>query len=116
MGVANFAMTSGVLLLAPLLICFALAIITGLVYMFFTTVLPLIEPVPFTLRYCAHVAVAMFLLFNVIFNYFLCVTTKHRGENYDIVVREMAEKTDFEFPEDEEGVREYEASYKKRMR
>jgi len=77
--------------------------------MFFTLILPLISPNPFSPSYIFHVSAAMFLLVNVTFNYFMCVMTKHRGESYDVVVRELAEKTDFNFPEDEEELREYES-------
>jgi len=48
----------------------------------------------------AHVGFVVFILVEIIFNYFMCVTTRNTGpsSSYDIVVRELAESTNLEYP------------------
>ena len=77
----------GMKILGPCLILFACSIISGLVYVDFTLVLPLICRQDQNVKYAVHVCIAAFLVFNILFNYCLCVVTKHKGENYDRVVR-----------------------------
>jgi hypothetical protein len=47
-----------------------------------------------------HVGFVVFILVEIIFNYFMCVTTRNTGpsSSYDIVVRELAESTNLEYP------------------
>eukprot|EP00934_Nitzschia_sp_Nitz4_P002406 Nitzschia sp. Nitz4//scaffold28_size193895//150477//152134//NITZ4_001680-RA/size193895-augustus-gene-0.313-mRNA-1//-1//CDS//3329546027//2401//frame0 len=103
-----------VLVLGPILIVFASLIIAGLSHTFFTILMPmiyhkhaLIDPetnTPFlptsgltVLTF--HVGMVLFLLMEICFNYFMCVMTPHKGPNYDAVVRELAQATQFVYPE-----------------
>lgn len=93
-----------VLVLGPLLICFASVIISGLSHVFFTVILPMMQhkyaKSPYgDLIINAHIGMVIFVLIEIIFNYFMCVTTRNKGPNYDRVAREMAEVTGFNFPE-----------------
>jgi hypothetical protein len=48
-----------------------------------------------------NVAFVVFILAEIIFNYFMCVTTRNTGpkSSYDTVVRELAESTHLEYPQ-----------------
>ncbi|GMH96288.1 hypothetical protein TrVE_jg3709 [Triparma verrucosa] len=105
----------GMKILGPCLILFACSIISGLVYVDFTLVLPLICRQDQNVKYAFHVCIAAFLVFNILFNYCLCVVTKHKGENYDRVVRELADVTNYEYPENEEEVTSKKKDFERRM-
>lgn len=47
-----------------------------------------------------NVAFVIFILAEILFNYYMCVTTRNTGpkSSYDTVVRELAESTNLEFP------------------
>lgn len=94
-----------VYVLGPMLILLAMTIAGGLTYCFFDVVLDLIAPPEGGMfaRAC-HILVVCFFLWNVLHNYFMCVTTPNKGPNYDRVVRELAEATNFAYPETEEQV------------
>lgn len=77
----------GMWILGPILICFACSIIAGLVWVDYTLILPLICKEDQTVKYAIHVGITAFLVVSILFNYCLCVITKHKGENYDRVVR-----------------------------
>jgi len=62
-----------------------------------------------------HVSFVMFIVANVLFNYALCVATRHKGPKYDQVVRELAAATNFVFPETPEQVAIYKREYEDRM-
>lgn len=49
-----------------------------------------------------HTLIVSFFLTNVIYNYYQCVTTSNSGKVYDVVVRELAQVTNFDYPETEE--------------
>ena len=49
-----------------------------------------------------HTIIVAFFLVNVIYNYYQCVTTSNSGKLYDVVVREIAKETSFDYPETEE--------------
>ena len=54
----------------------------------------------------AHTSLVLFFLVNILYNYYKCVITPHKGESYSVVVRELAEATGFEYPETEEELTE----------
>ena len=101
--------------LGPCLILLACTIVVGLLYSFFSLVLPLLCPIPFTFLYLLYVSLAMFFLVNVLFNYYKCVVTKHAGPSYEQVVRELAGATNFDYPEDDDARRAFLQRYEKRM-
>jgi len=95
-----------VYLLGPLLIVLALGITSILAYAFFDVVLPMMweyhenSNPNFRLALASlHCTWVVFLLVNVLFNYFMCVTTRNAGKNYERVVRELAAVTGFVFPD-----------------
>ena len=90
-------LTYGMKILGPALIAFACAIVSGLVYVDFTLVLPLLyQPEPKMegngrsssssssssssglppIGYVIHTLIAIFLLTNVLFNYYCCVMAR----------------------------------------
>ena len=58
-----------------------------------------------------HIGFVVFLLIQIIFNYYMCVTTRNKGNNYDQVVRELAVATDFDFPETELALENFRRDY-----
>jgi palmitoyltransferase len=116
----NYAVEGFVYLIGPLLIVLALSIVGLLSYVFFFTLLPMLQlkhaESSFGNLYLGlHCTWVIFLLVNILFNYFLCVTTRHKGANYDKVVRELADATDLTFPETPEAVTQYRRDYEDRM-
>jgi hypothetical protein len=116
----NSALEGFVYLIGPLLIILALGIIGLLSHVFFFIVLPMLQlkhaESSFRNLYLGlHCTLVIFLLVNILFNYFLCVTTRNKGTNYDKVVRELASATDFSFPETPEAVAQYLRDYEDRM-
>lgn len=49
-----------------------------------------------------HTTIVTFFLFNIIYNYYRCVTTSNSGPSYYAVVRELASVTGFQYPETDE--------------
>lgn len=49
-----------------------------------------------------HTFIVAFFLVNVTYNYYQCVTTSNSGKVYDVVVRELAQVTNFNYPETDE--------------
>lgn len=105
---AKFAETF-ILLLGPFLICFATAIISGLSWVFFAIYLPMMQfdmeqkrasTLRAVLEIGGNVAFVIFILGEIIFNYYMCVTTYNTGpkSSYNAVVRELAESTNLEYP------------------
>ncbi|GMI39470.1 hypothetical protein TeGR_g4896, partial [Tetraparma gracilis] len=105
----------GTLLLGPLLIAVACSIVAGLFYIDCTLVLPLLHETRFTPSYVAHVLASSFLAVNVLFNYYCCVTARHDGPEYDRVVRELAARTKYAFPETEEEREERKREFEGRI-
>mmetsp|Transcript_29890 Transcript_29890/g.87253 ORF Transcript_29890/g.87253 Transcript_29890/m.87253 type:complete len:515 (+) Transcript_29890:165-1709(+) len=124
----------GVWLLGPILIGLASAIIFGLTHTFFYVMLPMLAspvdpqlakeaaemgletiPVAYTRAIYMHIAFVFFLLVNVLHNYVLCVTTRNNGPAFDRVVRELAEATEFVYPETEEEKVESRRAYEQKM-
>ena len=116
----SWAVEGLVYLIGPLLIILALCIISLLTYSFTTILLPMIysKHQGSSLRFLhvgLHCCWVLFLLTNVLFNYFLCVTTRNVGPNYDKVVRELAEATDMAYPETPVQLEQYRRGFEDRM-
>jgi hypothetical protein len=106
---ATFAETF-ILFLGPVLICFASAIISGLSWVFFAIYLPMMQfdlnqkdasSLRRFVEIGLNVGFVIFILTEIIFNYFMCVATRNTGpkSSYDTVVRELAESTNLEYPQ-----------------
>jgi len=118
---ATFAETF-ILLLGPFLICFATVIISGLTWVFFSIYLPMLQ---FALDHQeasalrkfveigGNVAFVFFILGEIIFNYFMCVTTRNTGpkSSYDVVVRELAEATNLDYPNTPQEVARFQRDF-----
>jgi palmitoyltransferase len=109
-----------VYLIGPLLILLALWIIGLLTYSFFTILLPMLQDKydGSSLQYLylgLHCSWVLFLLVNVLFNYALCVTTRHVGPQYDKVIRELAVATDMVYPETPAQLAQYRHDFEDRM-
>jgi hypothetical protein len=102
------------------LIIFASTIITGLSWTFFTIVLPMLQLNYHKSSYGSlvigmHISFVVFLIVEITFNYFFCVTTSNKGKSYDQVVRELAVATEFNFPETPEDVEFFRRDFEDRM-
>lgn len=92
---------SVVYLLGPLLIGLALSIVGLLVYVYTFILLSMLS-----LQYTSSIVLLLsslwviFLLINVLWNYFFCITTRnnHNSPQYQKVVQELAAATDFRYP------------------
>lgn len=107
-------------LIGPILICFALVIATGLSYTFFAVMLPMLQRAWSTSPYQhvvlgLHISYVIFILINVMYNYFMCVITPNKGNAYERVVRELADATGFDYPEYPEEVAQCRRDYEDRM-
>jgi len=115
--VVTYFVEKFVLVLGPVLICFASTIIYGLSWTFFTILLPMIQRKhdnnPWVIA--GHVSMVIFLLVEICFNYFMCVRTPNKGKNFDRVVRELAVATNFEYPETPMEVESFRRDYEARM-
>jgi palmitoyltransferase len=106
--------------IGPILICFAMVIAGCLTYTFFYVMLPMIkkswnESPYWPLVMSMHVSYVLFILTNVMFNYFLCVMTSNKGLVYERVVREIADATGFPYPETPEEVAQCKQDFEDRM-
>lgn len=102
--------------LGPVLVMVALAIMGGLSYAFFTVTLPMIAPSgPASVNWVMHMGTFCFILMNVMHNYFLCVTTSNKGPSFDRVVRELAEASDFSYPETSEETAAFLAQFEHKI-
>ena len=109
-----------VLVIGPLLICFASVIIGGLAWTFFTILVPMMELDYVNSPYKNivvgfHVSFVCFLLVEIIFNYYMCVTTRNTGANYEKVVRELAKVTNFVYPETPQDVASFRRDFNDKM-
>ncbi|GKY96839.1 hypothetical protein MPSEU_000643100 [Mayamaea pseudoterrestris] len=125
--------------IGPLLIILALGIIWVLTYTFATILLPMMVdkysirtammntetlkysgdtltlPLHHQIHLGLHCIFVAFVVLNILFNYFYCVTTKHKGSAYDRVVREQAAATNFVYPETPAQVQSYRLEFQDRM-
>jgi DHHC palmitoyltransferase len=123
----GWVMESVVYAIGPILIVLALAIMGLLTYTWWTILMPMwhdkyrgASAGCRTAILALHGAVVAVLLGNILFNYWHCVLTKHKGREYDAVVRELAAATGFVYPETPDQVqmfrREFEDLMVLRMR
>lgn len=70
----HFFIDKAVEVAGPLYIALAVTLISGIIYLFFTVILPSIHS-PNSLQGIIHIIIAIWLIFNVFFNYFYCVKT-----------------------------------------
>ena len=114
-----YYMTDGTMyFLGPPLIFIAVTIIVVLAYSIHAVLLPMVFPGGyFTLHAILHQLFVGFVIVNIFFNYFFCVTTKNfgPGSHFDSVVRELAIATGFYFPETLEEEEEWRLQWRKVM-
>jgi palmitoyltransferase len=103
--------------LGIVLILFASVIISGLTYCFFCVMLPMIQRANVNSPYYVflHIAFVLYILVNVLTNYYWCIITKHKGPLYDTVVRELAETTGFVYPESPVQVIQYKKEFEEKL-
>lgn len=104
-------------ILGIFLVCFASVIIAGLTHSFFVVVLPMIQRANPNnpLLICFHVAFVAFVLINVLTNYYLCISAKHKGRLYDTIVRELADTMEFAYPETPQDVLQFKRDFEEKM-
>jgi hypothetical protein len=117
---ATILVEKAALILGPILICFASAIIGGLSWTFFTIIVPMMQrdlvESPYRLLIIgSHCTFVMFLLVEIVFNYFMCVMTPNKGPTYDNVVRDLAEVTHFTYPETPQDVAAFRRDFNDKM-
>ena len=105
--------------LGPLMVVLALAIIGLLSYVFFAIVLPMLAESGgiFGFKGLLHISIVIFILINVLFNYYKCLVVKndHRSTQYRVVVRELALATGVQYPESKEEMEIFRLNYEKKM-
>lgn len=115
-----------ILLLGPLLICFASVIICGLSWVFFAIYLPMMRfdlnrkdasPIRQFIEIGGNIAFVVFILIEIIFNYYMCVTTRNAGpkSSFDVVVRELAESTNLEYPKTPQEIARFRRDFSDKM-
>jgi hypothetical protein len=62
-----------------------------------------------------HTSFVIFVVGNILFNYYWCVVTNHTGPNYDQVVRGLAQKTGLLYPETQAQMQQYRQDYEDRI-
>ena len=111
-----------ILLLGPVLICFASAIISGLSWTFFSIYLPMMQrslvdasPVRRWIEIGINITFVVFILIEIIFNYYMCVTTRNTGPSFNKVVLELAESTNFDYPSTPQDVARFRRDFNDKM-
>lgn len=67
----------------------------------------------FSPRAVLHQSFVFYIICNVLYNYYRCVTTKNFScESYDVVVKQLAQATGFDYPKDEHQMEEYRLKYR----
>lgn len=101
--------------LGPFMVFIALGIVVTLSYTFFTIILPMLAPEgSMSYNGMIHVSIVVFILINVLFNYYQCVTVKQ--SLHDEVVRELAIVTGFQYPETDAELYSYKHQFLKLIR
>lgn len=123
--------------IGPILIVLALGIVSLLTYTFATILIPMLKE-SYSVRVAVasattssrtmlvlpwygkcllamHILYVAFVVSNILYNYFYCVLTKHSGPHYDAVVRELAQATNFVYPETPNQVLAYKREFEDRM-
>lgn len=62
-----------------------------------------------------NVTFVVFILIEIIFNYFMCVTTRNNGPSYGKVVRELAESTNFDYPTSPQNLARFRHDFNDKM-
>ena len=62
-----------------------------------------------------NVTFVVFILIEIIFNYFMCVTTRNNGPSYEKVVRELAESTNFDYPTSPQNLARFRHDFNDKM-
>jgi len=62
-----------------------------------------------------NIAYVLFVLVEITFNYYMCVTTRNNGPSYDKVVRELAESTNFDYPKTPQDVARFRRDFNDKM-
>jgi len=109
-----------VYVIGPVLICLAVAIAGGLAHTFFSILLPMLQhyyqhDALSNTKLTCHIGYVVFVLVNVLYNYYMCVMTPNKGPTYDRIVRELAVATDFCYPETPPQVAEWKRNYEEMM-
>lgn len=111
---------AAIYVIGPILIVFALVIAVCLTYTYFYVMIPMMRkslgdspyrPIVLGL----HTSYVIFILFNVLYNYYLCVMTSNKGQAYERVVRELADATGFVYPETPDEVAQCKQDFEDRM-
>jgi palmitoyltransferase len=119
---AQWALEGLVYLIGPLLIGLALGIVSLLIFVYVTILLPMLQlkytDTPGkTVLLALHTAYVTIVTGNVLYNYALCVVTRnaHPPARYAAVVRELAAVTDFCWPETPAQVTAYKHDFEDKM-
>eukprot|EP00521_Asterionellopsis_glacialis_P018034 CAMPEP_0195295066 /NCGR_PEP_ID=MMETSP0707-20130614/16537_1 /TAXON_ID=33640 /ORGANISM="Asterionellopsis glacialis, Strain CCMP134" /LENGTH=494 /DNA_ID=CAMNT_0040356201 /DNA_START=183 /DNA_END=1667 /DNA_ORIENTATION=- len=109
-----------VYVIGPILICLAVGIAGGLSHTFFKVLLPMLQQyykddALSTIKLSCHVGYVIFVLVNVLYNYYMCVMTPNKGPTYDRVVRELAVATEFPYPETPSQVSQCKRNFEEMM-
>ena len=106
--------------LGPLMVVLALGIIGLLSYAFFAIVLPMLAGSEgiFGFKGLMHIAIVAFILANVLFNYYKCLTVKNENQSaeYQEVVRELALATGVQYPESEKEMETFRLDFEKKIK
>jgi DHHC palmitoyltransferase len=76
---------------------------TTLLYTYATILLPMILRKYDGSHYkwivlAGHLSLETYLLIQIFFNYYCCITTKHSGPHQEQIIQEMAKLTEFQYP------------------
>jgi palmitoyltransferase len=106
--------SSAMYILGPFLVVVTLGLIYALAYTMWFIIIPLELGDYFSARAVLHQSFVMYVILNILYNYYRCVTTRNFScESYDIVVKELARATGFDYPEDEHSMEEYRNKYRR---
>ena len=62
-----------------------------------------------------HTSIVLFFAANIVYNYFMCVTTSNSGPSRDRAVRELAAATGFDYPETDDEVESFRLEVERRV-
>jgi hypothetical protein len=68
-----------------------------------------------TLTGMFHTVLVSFFLVNILFNYYQCVVTSNSGPKYNVVVRQLANVTGFQYPESEDGLLQFKRDFEQKI-
>lgn len=95
--------SSALYVLGPILILVTVGLLVSLSWTFWCIIIPLKFHSYTSFYAVVNQLFVGFVLFNIVYNYISCVTTKHfNTHDYERVVRELARATGFHYPESQE--------------